>query len=96
LKEIGIRKVLGASTPGIVGMLSKEFVILVMVAFVVSVPLGMYAMNKWLEGFAYKISPGITVFVVAGIVSFLIAWITVGFESVKAALGNPVKALRSE
>jgi putative ABC transport system permease protein len=96
MKEIGIRKVLGASTPGIVRMLSKEFVILVMVAFVVSVPLGFYAMNKWLEGFAYKISPGITVFIVAGIVSFLIAWITVGFESVKAALGNPVNALRSE
>jgi putative ABC transport system permease protein len=96
LKEIGIRKVLGASAPGIVGMLSKEFVVLVMVAFVVSVPLGYYAMNKWLEGFAYKISPGITVFIVAGLISFLIAWFTVGFESVKAALGNPVKALRGE
>jgi putative ABC transport system permease protein len=96
LREIGIRKVLGASTSGIVGMLSKDFILLVMIAFVISVPLGLYAMNKWLEGFAYKISPGIAVFVLAGLVSFLIAWFTVGFESVRAALSNPVKALRSE
>lgn len=53
-------------------------------------------MNKWLEGFAYKVSPGIAVFVLAGLASFLIAWFTVGFESVRAALSNPVKALRSE
>jgi putative ABC transport system permease protein len=96
LREIGIRKVLGASTSGIVGMLSKDFILLVMIAFVISVPLGLYAMNKWLEGFAYKISPGIAVFVLAGLASFLIAWFTVGFESVRAALSNPVKALRSE
>ena len=67
-----------------------------MVAFAISVPLGYYGMIKWLEGFAYKITPGILVFILAGVASFLIAWITVGFESVKAALGNPVKALRSE
>jgi putative ABC transport system permease protein len=96
LREIGIRKVLGASATGIVGMLSKDFIILVMVAFAISVPLGLYAMNKWLEGFAYKITPGVTVFVLAGVVSFLIAWFTVGFESIRAALSNPVKALRSE
>jgi putative ABC transport system permease protein len=53
-------------------------------------------MDKWLESFAFKITPGITIFIVAGIVSFLIAWLTVGFESIKAAIGNPVKALRSE
>jgi putative ABC transport system permease protein len=95
-REIGIRKVLGASASGIVAMLSKDFVILVMIAFAIAVPLGIYGMNKWLEGFAYKITPGITVFVLAGVVSFLIAWITVGFESIRAALSNPVKALRSE
>lgn len=96
MKEIGIRKVLGASTQGIVTMLSRDFIILVMIAFVISVPLGLYAMNKWLESFAFKITPGITIFIAAGVVSFLIAWLTVGFESIKAALGNPVKALRSE
>jgi putative ABC transport system permease protein len=96
VKEIGIRKVLGASVTGIVGMLSRDFIILVVIAFVLAVPLGWYLMEKWLEGFAYKISVGVMVFVLSGIVAFLIAWITVGFESIKAALGNPVKALRSE
>ena len=96
MKEIGIRKVLGSSVSGIVTLLSREFILLVMIAFVISVPLGLYAMNKWLDSFAYKITPGLVVFVTAGIISFLIAWLTVGFESVRAALGNPVKALRSE
>ncbi len=96
IKEIGIRKVLGASVSGIVRMLSKEFILLVMTAFVVAVPLAYYGMNKWLEGFAYKIQPGLAVFILAGITSFLIAFLTIGFESVKAAVGNPVKALRSE
>jgi putative ABC transport system permease protein len=96
VKEIGIRKVLGASIPGIVGMLSKDFIKLVAISFVLAVPIGWYVMDKWLEGFAYKIELGITVFFLAGAVAFLIAWITIGFESVKAALGNPVKALRSE
>jgi putative ABC transport system permease protein len=96
LKEIGIRKVLGASVTGIVQMLSMDFIKLVMVAFVIAVPLGYFLMNKWLQGFEYKIEIGFLVFLVAGIVSFLIAWITVGFESVKAAFGNPVNALRNE
>jgi putative ABC transport system permease protein len=96
VKEIGIRKVLGASVPGIVGMLSKDFVKLVGISFVIAGPIGWYVMSQWLSGFEYKIELGFTVFVLAGLVSFLIAWITIGFESVKAALGNPVKALRSE
>jgi putative ABC transport system permease protein len=96
VKEIGIRKVLGASVPGIVGMLSRDFIKLVLIAFVIAVPIGYYLMSKWLEGFAYKISIGVMVFVLSGVAAFLIAWVTVGFESVKAALGNPVKALRSE
>lgn len=96
LKEIGIRKVLGASVTGIVGMLSIDFIKLIAVAFALAVPLGWYLMNEWLSGFAYKINLGITVFVVAGLASFAIAWLTIGFESVKAALGNPIKALRSE
>lgn len=96
IKEIGIRKVLGASVTGIVGMLSKDFIKLVGISFIIAVPIGWYVMTKWLEGFEYKIELGFMVFVVAGLVSFLIAWVTIGFESVKAALGNPVKALRSE
>lgn len=96
VKEIGIRKVLGASVPTIVRMLSMEFIRLVMIAFVIAVPVGIYLMNKWLQGFEYKVEIGFMVFFVAGLVSFFIAWITVGFESVKAALGNPVNALRNE
>ncbi len=96
IKEIGIRKVLGASVPGIVGMLSKDFIKLVAISFVVAVPIGWYLMTEWLKSFEYKIELGFMVFVLAGIVSFGIAWLTIGFESVKAALGNPVKALRSE
>jgi putative ABC transport system permease protein len=96
IKEIGIRKVLGASVSGIVSMLSKDFIKLVAISFVVAVPIGWYVMTEWLKGFEYKIEVGIGVFILAGVVSFLIAWLTIGFESVKAALGNPVKALRSE
>jgi putative ABC transport system permease protein len=96
IKEIGIRKVLGASVSGIIKMLSREFILLVMIAFLIAVPLAYYGMTKWLEGFAYKIQPGLIVFILAGVTSFLIAFLTIGFESIKAAIGNPVKALRSE
>src|SRR6185436_10058935 len=96
VKEIGIRKVMGASVAAIVGMLSKDFIILVGIAFVISVPVGYYAMNRWLEGFAYKTELDVTVFVLAGLGSFAIAWLTVGFESMKAAMGNPVDSLRNE
>lgn len=96
VKEIGIRKVMGASVANIVRLLSRDFVKLVMIAFVLSVPIGYYAMEKWLENFAYRIELNVWIFVMAGIVSFLIAWITIGFESVKAALSNPVNSLRNE
>jgi putative ABC transport system permease protein len=94
-KEIGIRKVVGASIESIVGMLSKEYIKLILISFFVSVPLGYYFMNKWLEGFAYKISPGISVFIISGLVSFLIAWLTISFESFRAASKNPVDAFRT-
>jgi len=96
VKEIGIRKVLGATVPGIVGMLSKDFVKLVAIAFVISVPVGYFMMDKWLQNFAYKIELGVMVFVLAGLISLAIAWATIGFESVKAAMGNPVNSLRNE
>jgi putative ABC transport system permease protein len=96
VKEIGIRKVMGASVTGIVALLSKEFIKLVLIAFVIAVPLGYYAMNKWLLGFAYKIELNVFVFVMAGFISLMIAWLTVSFESIKAAISNPVKSLRNE
>ncbi len=96
IKEIGIRKVLGASVMGITGMLSKDFIRLVAIAFLIAAPLGYYVMGLWLENFAYKIELGYTVFILAGVVSFLIAWFTVGFESIRAAMNNPIKALRNE
>lgn len=95
-KEIGVRKVLGASVPNIISMLSKDFVKLVLVAAVVAFPVAWYAMNKWLEDFAYRINIGWWVFVVAGVAALLIALITVSFQAVKAALINPVKSLRTE
>jgi putative ABC transport system permease protein len=93
-KEIGIRKVVGASIESIVAMLSKEYIKLILISFVISVPLGYYFMNKWLEGFAYKITPGMNVFVISGLVSFLIAWLTISFESFRAASKNPVDAFK--
>lgn len=95
-KEIGIRKVMGASVPHLVGMLSKEFVVLMLIALVIGIPFGYYAMNQWLADFAYRTDIGVTVFVVAGVISLAIAWVTVSFESFKAASINPVKSLRSE
>jgi putative ABC transport system permease protein len=96
VKEIGIRKVLGASVPGIIGMLSKDFIKLVAIAFIISIPVGYYAMDKWLQNFAYKIELDALVFVLAGVVSFSIAWITIGFESIRAAMGNPVDSLKND
>jgi putative ABC transport system permease protein len=95
-KEIGIRKVMGASVSQIVTMMSTEFVKLVLIAFVIAVPLAWYGMSKWLESFAYKISIEWIVFVLAGVVALTIALITVSFESIKSAMGNPVDSLRGE
>lgn len=95
-KEVGIRKTLGASVGHIVYLFSKEFTILILVAFAISAPVGWYLMNKWLRDYTYKISLGPGIFVLAIIVSVAIAWTTVGFKAVKAALVNPVKSLRSE
>jgi putative ABC transport system permease protein len=96
VKEIGIRKVMGASVSGIVAMLSKEFIILVLIAFVIAIPIGFYAMNTWLQNFEYRMELNVFVFIISGAVAMVIAWLTVGFESLKAARGNPVDSLRSE
>ncbi|WP_223818195.1 ABC transporter permease [Mucilaginibacter rubeus] len=95
-KEIGIRKVLGASVANITTLLSKEFLILVFIAFVVASPIAYYFMNKWLQGFAYRINIQWWVIAGAGAAAIMIAFITVSFQSIKAALANPVKSLRSE
>ncbi len=95
-KEIGIRKVLGASVSQVTGMLSKDFVKLVLIASVIAFPAAWWAMNKWLQSFAYRIHISWWVFVFAGIIILLIALVTVSFQAIKAALANPVKSLRSE
>ncbi len=95
-REIGIRKVLGASVPGIVGMLSKEFILLVLIAAVIAFPLAWLGMHSWLKDFAYRINIGWWVFAVAGVLSMFIALTTVSYQALKAALANPVKSLRSE
>jgi putative ABC transport system permease protein len=95
-KEIGVRKVLGASVPNIVGLLSKDFLKLVVIAIVIASPLAWYAMNSWLKDFAYKIDIEWWVFALAGTLAVAIALLTVSFQSIKAALMNPVNSLRSE
>jgi len=95
-KEIGIRKVLGASVAGVVGLLSREFIWLVGIAFVLATPFAWWAMHKWLQSFAYKVPVSWWMFAIAGILSIVIALLTVSFQAIKAALANPVKSLRSD
>ena len=95
-KEIGVRKVLGASVPNIISLLSADFLKLVLIAIVIASPLAWYAMNQWLQGFAYKLDITWWIFALAGLLAIGIALLTVSFQSVKAALMNPVKSLRSE
>jgi ABC-type antimicrobial peptide transport system permease subunit len=95
-KEIGVRKVLGASVTNLWGMLSKDFVVLVVLSCFIAVPIGWYFMNKWLENFAYRIHISWQIFVASGMIALMIALLTVSFQTIKAALANPVKSLRTE
>ncbi len=95
-KEIGIRKVLGASIPSLVVLLSKEFLILVAIAIVIASPIAYYAMDKWLADFVYRIDIGWQIFALAGCVAVIIALLTVSYQAIRAALMNPVKSLKSE
>jgi putative ABC transport system permease protein len=95
-REIGIRKVLGASTPGIVNMLSIDFMKLVSISFLIATPVAWYFMHKWLQDFAYRIDIHWWVFAISGILAMVIAITTISFQAIKAAIANPVKSLRSE
>ena len=95
-KEVGIRKVLGATARNIVFLLSKEFTVLIVIAFVVAAPVAYYIMHKWLQDYAYRIPLSASIFILAIVSSVLIAWITVGHRAIKSAMANPVKSLRTE
>jgi putative ABC transport system permease protein len=96
VKEIGIRKVLGASIANITAMLSKDFLILIILAIAIATPIAWYAMNKWLQDFVYRATIQWWIFAIAGIAAVFIALATISFQAIKAALANPVKSLRSE
>jgi len=95
-KEIGIRKVLGATVSSITAMLSKDFVKLVIISIVIATPIAYWAMTKWLQDFAYRISISWWMIAVAGLAAIMIALITISFQSIKAAVANPMKSLRTE
>ena len=95
-KEIGIRKVLGASVQNVLYILSKDFITLVGISFVIAVPVTWWVMHNWLQDFAYRINMPWWVFAIAGIMAALIAFITISFQAIRAALANPVKSLRTE
>jgi len=95
-KEIGVRKVLGASVFNIVHLLSTGFTRLILIAVVIAVPIAWFAINSWLKSFAYRVNADWLIFLIASIAALAIAWITVSYESIKAAVANPVKSLRTE
>jgi putative ABC transport system permease protein len=95
-KEIGIRKVLGATVANITALISKDFVKLVCIAIIIATPLSLIAMNTWLQSFAYRINISWWIFLAAAIIAILIALLTVSFHAIKAAVANPVESLRSE
>ena len=96
IKEIGVRKVLGASVTGITTLLSKDFLKLVMISFVIASPVAWWMMHQWLQDYPYHVNIQWEVFAIAGLLSFLISVITVSYQAIKAAVANPVKSLRTE
>lgn len=96
VKEIGIRKVLGASVSNVVALLSKDFLLMVLIAIVIATPIAWWAMNQWLQDFAYRVDIHWWVFALAGVASIVIALATVGFQAIRAAIANPVDAIKTE
>ena len=96
IKEIGIRKVLGASVFTIISLLTKDFIVLVSIAMVIAAPLAWWGIHKWLQDFAFRIDIGWTMFAIAGAAAILIALLTVSYQAIKAAIANPVESLRTE
>jgi ABC-type antimicrobial peptide transport system permease subunit len=95
-KEIGVRKVLGASLGSILGIFGKEIALLIVIAFALAAPLGWYVMHAWLQDYEYRIPIGADIMTIAILITFVVAAVTAGYESLKAALNDPVKSLRSE
>ena len=95
-REIGVRKVLGATIPNVILLLSRDFTRLILLAFVLGAPAGYYAMQSWLEDFPYRIEPGLGAFMIAGVAALSVAWLTVGYQSFKAATANPAEAVHAE
>jgi ABC-type antimicrobial peptide transport system permease subunit len=96
IKEVGIRKVLGATAGSIVYLFSKEFIILIAIAFAIATPIAWYYMHQWLQAYTYRISISWWLLASAGVVATIIALATISFQAIKAARANPVKSLRSE
>jgi putative ABC transport system permease protein len=95
-KEIGIRKVLGASVLSIIRLMSREFLVLVLISNIIAWPLGYYFLSKWLQGYAYRCALGIEIFLLAGLATLLIAFFAVGLHTVKAAWASPLESIRYE
>ena len=96
VKEIGVRKVLGAGVPGIITLLSKDFLMLVLISAAIAIPVAWYGLSSFLQGYAYRTNLSWSVFALAGVITLLIAMLTVSFKCVQAALANPIKSLRTE
>jgi len=96
VKEISVRKVLGATTGQIIGLLSQDFIKLILVSILIASPLAWWAMNIWLDGFAYRVEIHWWMFVLAGVLTIAIAMLTVGWQAARAAMANPVDSLRNE
>jgi putative ABC transport system permease protein len=95
-KEIGIRKVLGASVTGIILLLSKDFIKLVLLAIIIASPVAWYIMHLWLQDFAYRVNISWWIFVLAGLLSLIIALLVIGFQTIRSAIVNPARSLRTE
>ncbi|MBO9592830.1 MAG: ABC transporter permease [Niabella sp.] len=95
-KEVGVRKVLGASTGSIIYLFSKEFTLLIGIAFLIAMPIAWYVMHRWLQNYAYRVDIGVGIFLSTILIAEIIAWLTVGYRAIKAAVVNPVKSLRTE